>query len=343
MTQVINNTVEEELTIHNKVLIGGLGALTPIIMNLLVVDLENLLLGITALAVIAYVIKVAILFYIGGLVAYLNKDENKPVKLFQLGIYAPAMILAFMNTNPFNANPPVPAEVNPTPPTEKEDKKDEDKNASIFALPSTIDFSAASASLVGIFQNDSTSRKMKANVKLLKSPMVRKATDSLWIDPLLEMIVKQNAPFLDTIAGNIATHLNELGKVQLKDPNVHKFKYPEETVTEQLLRGFFGWKSDRLWFVVIGKFETESEATTYAKLITQEMNKRQLSEVADLQGQIFIPQIYRPYGDMIPEYSVVIGKNLTFLQAQTVKSKIVDKKLNSIDPDNIEIWKLPIR
>ncbi|MBI5287187.1 MAG: SPOR domain-containing protein [Deltaproteobacteria bacterium] len=85
------------MTTYKKILIGGLGALTPILMNLLVVDLNILLVNLTFLAFLGYIIRVVILFYLGGLVAYLHRDENSPVKLFELGIAAPALITALLN------------------------------------------------------------------------------------------------------------------------------------------------------------------------------------------------------------------------------------------------------
>ncbi len=80
-----------------KIFIGGLGALTPIILNLMVVDLEVLLVNVTFFAVLGYVLRVVVLFYLGGLIAFLHKDETSPVKIFELGIVAPALITAMLN------------------------------------------------------------------------------------------------------------------------------------------------------------------------------------------------------------------------------------------------------
>lgn len=82
---------------YKKILIGGLGALTPIIMNLLVIDLEVLLVKLTLFAILGYIIRVTILFYLGGMTAFLHKDEDSPVKIFELGIVAPALITALIN------------------------------------------------------------------------------------------------------------------------------------------------------------------------------------------------------------------------------------------------------
>ena len=87
------------MTTQKKVFIGGLGALTPIIINLLAIDLTVLFLDLTLLAVFGYLIRVVILFYLGGLVAYLHKDEKSPFKIFEFGIIAPALLTALINAN----------------------------------------------------------------------------------------------------------------------------------------------------------------------------------------------------------------------------------------------------
>jgi len=85
------------MTTGKKIMIGGMGALTPIIMNLLAVDLNILLINVTIMAVLGYALRVIVLFYLGGVIAYLHKDEKSPVKIFELGIVAPALITALLN------------------------------------------------------------------------------------------------------------------------------------------------------------------------------------------------------------------------------------------------------
>ncbi|UCH03099.1 MAG: SPOR domain-containing protein [Candidatus Bathyarchaeota archaeon] len=99
---------------RKKIIIGGLGALTPVIMNLLVVDFQVLLLKITFWATLGYVIRIIILFYLGGLVAFLHKDENTPFKIFELGIVAPALITALLNAANIET-PKLPAEAGGNP------------------------------------------------------------------------------------------------------------------------------------------------------------------------------------------------------------------------------------
>ena len=69
--------------------------------------------------------------------------------------------------------------------------------------------------------------------------------------------------------------VKKIDQVKLQDPTIHQFEYPEETVGEQFLRGFFGWKSERLWFLVVGKFEQKSDAIRHAKVLTKELEEEE--------------------------------------------------------------------
>lgn len=85
------------LSDRQRFLFAGLGGIMPTLLNLIVIDLETLLLSVTLLSVLSYLIRVLALFAIGGVVGWLNRSECDPVKLFQLGIAAPALITAAMN------------------------------------------------------------------------------------------------------------------------------------------------------------------------------------------------------------------------------------------------------
>jgi hypothetical protein len=101
----IPESIVNELTTGRKIMIGGLGALTPILLNLVVVDLKTIFASMTALVLLGYLIRVVLLFYLGGLVAYFHKEEKKALKLFELGIVAPALLTALINgANVQNAN-----------------------------------------------------------------------------------------------------------------------------------------------------------------------------------------------------------------------------------------------
>lgn len=85
------------LSDRQRFLFAGLGGIMPTLLNLIVIDLETLLLSVTALSILSYLIRVLALFAIGGVVGWLNRGERDPIKLFQLGIAAPALITAAMN------------------------------------------------------------------------------------------------------------------------------------------------------------------------------------------------------------------------------------------------------
>jgi hypothetical protein len=85
------------LTVRQKIALGGAGALTPIILNLLVVDASRSLREITFIVAIGYVLKVVSLFYLGGMTAALHRQEHDPLRVFELGIVAPALLTTFIN------------------------------------------------------------------------------------------------------------------------------------------------------------------------------------------------------------------------------------------------------
>lgn len=85
-----------------RFLLGGGGALMPVLVSILAVDVgAQLIAGQTYSMpeIIGTGIRYAVLFIIGGLVAYLHVDEEKPFKLFELGIAAPALITSLVTAN----------------------------------------------------------------------------------------------------------------------------------------------------------------------------------------------------------------------------------------------------
>ena len=389
-------TGEKPLSTRDKILIGGLGALTPIIMNLLVIDLEKLLINLTVISVIAYIIKVAILFYIGGIVAYLNKDEQKPIKLFQLGIYAPAMIIAFMNTNPLQTSTDdVPEVLQPkteqqiivpskdSVPEDAETEEVDSVSALIQSAPSASTSVLTKANVVlneaerkqilntsfaeiaranavsrrlpssariasdfvqPMVQTDSMPAAMKLKFSTLLDTLIRsfRVSDSAFAGPVIKALAERDAKYYDNLLQDISDQKQKIDKVKLQDPNIHEFKYPQETAREQFLRGFFGWKSERLWFLVVGKFEKKSDAVRHAKILTMEMKEEGLMPVNDTpMDTLLIPRVYKPYGEIVPEYCVVMGRHLNLETAQRLRKRLIRRKLPSLTEDSVELWKLP--
>lgn len=75
--------------------IGGFGALMPVLVSLLAIDIGAIFDDESTLTtgnIIGVFIRYIILFLIGGFIAYLHEDEMKPFKLFEIGIAAPALI-----------------------------------------------------------------------------------------------------------------------------------------------------------------------------------------------------------------------------------------------------------
>lgn len=87
---------------RSRFLWGGLGALAPTLISLAILDhtavtdyISNI--DQKTLALAGYGFRVVALFAIGGLWAYFHRSEVEPLKLFQLGIVAPAMITGMIN------------------------------------------------------------------------------------------------------------------------------------------------------------------------------------------------------------------------------------------------------
>jgi hypothetical protein len=83
--------------LRKRMQIGCVGALTPILINVLVVDLQTTLSNVTTISVLAYLVRVVGLCAAACIVVYLNSDEARPIKLFQLGIMAPALLTGMIN------------------------------------------------------------------------------------------------------------------------------------------------------------------------------------------------------------------------------------------------------
>jgi len=340
-----------KLKTRDKIFIGGLGALTPIVMNLLMVDLEKLLINITLIAVVAYMIKVGILFYIGGIIAFLNKDENKPIKLFQLGIYAPAMIIAFMNSNPLDSNATKPNFLPIDNKVNRQVKPIEKDSISTSSTIFSVKPPSPSLFTTSFFQTKQQEDKKKdrqdsikkvvTNMVDLKNSMDIK--DSTFIIPLLFMVAESDAAMFDTLVVEMDARKKKVTEVILSDTTRYNFSYPNETYSEQFVRGFFGWQSDRLWHIIMGKFTNEEAAVMYAKRLTLEMNDRfnETNWPKTMDGTKVVPQLFNPYGTMLPEYCVVMGKQLTLNDAQKLMLYLKQTEFSTANTKQMELWKFP--
>ena len=85
-----------EMTVRQKMILGAVGAVTPLALNLLVVD-QLTLVNLTLLACVGYTIRLLVLVGLGSLIVYLNIDEANRMRIFQLGVAAPALVTALLN------------------------------------------------------------------------------------------------------------------------------------------------------------------------------------------------------------------------------------------------------
>jgi hypothetical protein len=88
---------QEATDLKKRLFIGCLGALAPILVNLCVVDLNTVFSHLLPLEAFTYFVRLIGLCAAACVVIYLNSDEFRPVKLFQLGIMAPAIITQMLN------------------------------------------------------------------------------------------------------------------------------------------------------------------------------------------------------------------------------------------------------
>ena len=85
------------MTTVRRGLLGGVGALLPVSVSLLAVDLPKTFEQTSVLVLLGWVLKAGVLFFLGALVAGLHRDERSPIKLLELGVVAPALITTLVN------------------------------------------------------------------------------------------------------------------------------------------------------------------------------------------------------------------------------------------------------
>jgi hypothetical protein len=81
------------------VVLGGLGGITPVLLNIIAKDYRIIFVDFTTIVAFGYFLRCIALFIVGAVVAYLH-NEKKKIRLFELGIIAPAILTAFINGAP---------------------------------------------------------------------------------------------------------------------------------------------------------------------------------------------------------------------------------------------------
>jgi hypothetical protein len=91
-----------------KLFLGGLGGLMPLVASFIIVDVETIASYIEnfnspghkgIILFCGYFLKALLLFGVGALWAYLHSSEENLLKIFQLGIVAPAIISGFIQSS----------------------------------------------------------------------------------------------------------------------------------------------------------------------------------------------------------------------------------------------------
>src|SRR6266852_3953180 len=85
------------MDLKSRLLIACLGALSPILASLLVLDLNLMLANASLLETVSYIGRQLALCIAACIVVYLSPDAKKPLTIFQLGIAAPALLIGIIN------------------------------------------------------------------------------------------------------------------------------------------------------------------------------------------------------------------------------------------------------
>ncbi len=88
----------------DRIMIGMVGGFVPTLMNLVSYDFNNLSTDLDGAVALGYGVRGFVLCIIGGIIAFLHDTEKSRVKIFQLGIYGPALFVSWINAS--NLAPP---------------------------------------------------------------------------------------------------------------------------------------------------------------------------------------------------------------------------------------------
>jgi len=91
---------------RERIVIGGIGAMTPVLLQLVALDINTMSDNLSGVAVAAYLVKVLLLFSLGGFWAYIHSDVKNKKLIFQLGIVAPSIITGLIASSQVDVNIP---------------------------------------------------------------------------------------------------------------------------------------------------------------------------------------------------------------------------------------------
>jgi hypothetical protein len=105
-------------------------------------------------------------------------------------------------------------------------------------------------------------------------------------------------------------HAQEIEVAQVPE-QLKQFSPPQESASEQFVRGLTGRMPTRVWYVIVSSHASEAEARSAAQADEQW-----------LSAQGFQPELYEPSGGH-PLYAVVIGANLERPEAEDLKRRAI--------------------
>lgn len=311
----------QALTKKQKIFIGGLGGITPIFVNLLVIDIHIILFNLNMITMLGFMTRVIILFYVGGMLAYLNKEDD-PVKVFQLGIVAPAMITAIINGNN------VASGINTS---ENLVKAERSYSLHIPLISVAHANTAVEVRTISITEEN----KGKDFWYVIVGSFLVKEDAIKWAEKVQSkgFIATVYYPHTDRnyypVVIGVLSSYQEAEKLRQKaiDAGFSKDTYlwtsprdfsEEESPTQKFLRGFLGLQSKNVWFVIAGSHLREDDAQVQAKEIRS----------IGFEANVYEPSEGKKY------YSVVIGSFLEYSDAKQLRQKAIEAGL----PKSTYLW-----
>lgn len=315
------------LTTKQKIMIGGLGGITPVFVNMLIVDFEIILQNLNAITMIGFTIRLVTLFYIGGIVAYLNQEDS-PVKVFQLGIVAPAMITAAINGSNINVSKPPTAPVT-TPVT---------VNGSSLSVP-VFPVAEAYNTTISLISNSYAADEHKSKGwhvvvgSYTEKEKAMKRAEEVRAKGFTATVYDPDSDSQEySVVIGAFQSFEEARKLRLRAIEAgftkgvylwispKEFSFPEESLTQKFLRGFIGLQPRNVWFVIAGAYTKIEDAQIQAIKIQK----------LGLEAEVYQPNLFKS------RYPVVIGSFLTHSEAETLRQQAIKKEV----PGNVDLWPL---